>query len=218
MELLEVHLSTLPFWGDLNETQRQTLLRGTAEQAFSEGNLLEGELGLLLLLKGSVRVYLLSEEGREVTLFHLRSGDICTLGGARVSDQLPFAPQMIVEEDCQFLAIRPSPLKSVMEECSGVRAFVYEQGSRHLVQMVWAMEQILFLHVDRRLASFLLAESRRTGSRELRMTHEEIARQISSAREVVARMIKRFSAQGLVESRRGSIRLTDLEGLQKLNQ
>ena len=105
-----------------------------------------------------------------------------------------------------------------MEECSAVRAFVYEQGSRHLVQMVWAMEQILFLRVDRRLASFLLAESRRTGSRELRMTHEEIARQISSAREVVARMIKRFSAQGLVESRRGSIRLVDLEGLQKLNQ
>ena len=72
--------------------------------------------------------------------------------------------------------------------------------------------------VDRRLASFLLEEYRRTGSRDIRMTHEEIARQISSAREVVARMVKRFSAQGLVEARRGSIRLVDLEGLEKLNQ
>ena len=173
---------------------------------------------MLLLLDGSIRVYLLSEEGREVTLFHLRAGDVCTLGAAPVSDQLPFAPQMIVEESCQLLMTRASDMKSLVEDSLEVRSFVHERVSRHLVQMVWAMEQILFLRVDRRLASFLLEEYGRTGNQELRMTHEEIARQISSAREVVARMIKRFSVQGLVEARRGVIHLTDLEGLQKLNE
>ena len=216
MEDLQTRLSALPFWSDLNETQRQTLLRGTIEQFFSDGSLLEEESGMLLLLNGSVRVYLLSEEGREVTLFHLRAGDVCTLGAAHVSDRLPFAPQMIVEEDCQVLMARASVVRNLAEESLSVRAFVYEQGNRHLVKMVWAMEQILFLHVDRRLASFLLEEYQRTGHAEIRMTHEEIARQISSAREVVARMVKRFSVQGLVEARRGVLHLTDLEGLQKL--
>ena len=111
-----------------------------------------------------------------------------------------------------------SDLKSLVEESLEVRSFVHEQVSRHLVRMIGAMERILFLHVDRRLASFLLEEFRRTGSREIRMTHEEIAQQISSAREVVARMVKRFAVQGLVEAKRGSIRLLDLEGLQKLDQ
>lgn len=218
MEYLQDRLSVLPFWNDLNETQRQNLLRGTVEQALLVGSLLEEESGILLLLKGSVRVYLLSEEGREVTLFHLRAGDVCTLGAAHVSEQLPFAPQMIVEEECHFLMTRASTVKGLMEESLALRSFVYELGSRHLVQMVWAMEQILFLHVDRRLASFLLEEYRRTGHREIRMTHEQIAQQISSAREVVARMVKRFSVQGLVEARRGVLYLTDLEGLEKLMQ
>ncbi len=218
MECLQDHLSALPFWNHLTETQRQIFLRGTIEQVLPVGSLLEEESGMLLLLDGSIRVYLLSEEGREVTLFHLRAGDICTLGAARVSDQLPFAPQMIVEEPCQLLMTRASDMKSLVEESLEVRSFVHERVSRHLVQMVWAMEQILFLRVDRRLASFLLEEYGRTGNQELRMTHEEIARQISSAREVVARMIKRFSVQGLVEARRGVIHLTDLEGLQKLNK
>ena len=70
--------------------------------------------------------------------------------------------------------------------------------------------------VDRRLGDFLLSESEKTGSGELRMTHEEIARQISSAREVVARMLKRFSADGLVELKRGAVRLTDPEALRKI--
>ena len=218
MECLQDHLSALSIWDHLNETQRQVLLRGTVEQVLPNGGLLEEDNGLLLLLKGSVRVYLLSEEGREVTLFHLRAGDVCTLGATRVSDQLPFAPQMVVEEDCHLLMTRASAVKGLAEESLAVRSFVYEQGSRHLVQMVWAMEQILFLHVDRRLASFLLEEYGRTGRAELHMTHEQIAQQISSAREVVARMIKRFSVQGLVESRRGVLRLTDLEGLRKLIQ
>lgn len=218
MECLQDHLSALSIWDHLNETQRQVLLRGTVEQVLPHGGLLEEDNGLLLLLKGSIRVYLLSEEGREVTLFHLRSGDVCTLGAAHVSDQLPFAPQMIVEEDCRFLLTRASIMESLTAENLAVRSFVYEQGSRHLVQMVWAMEQILFLHVDRRLACFLLEVSERTGSTELHMTHEQIAQQISSAREVVARMVKRFSAQGLVESRRGILYLTDLDGLRKIVQ
>lgn len=218
MELLQVRLSALPFWNGLKETQRQNLLRGTVEQTLSKGSLLEEESGLLMILKGRVRVYLLSEEGREVTLFHLRAGDICTLGASRVAAHLPFSPQMTAEEDCQLLAVRGAAMQSLMEEELEVRCFVHEQGNFHLVQMVWAMEQILFLHVDRRLAAFLLEECERTGSRSLRMTHEQIAQQISSAREVVARMLKRFAAQGLVEARRGFVLLTDPEGLRALNQ
>ena len=78
------------------------------------------------------------------------------------------------------------------------------------------MQQILFERFDRRLAGFLLEEYARTGSREILMTHEQIAAQVSSAREVVARTLKRFSADGLVEMKRGKLLLKDPNALKKL--
>ena len=81
---------------------------------------------------------------------------------------------------------------------------------------MWAMQQIMFKGLDRRLAEFLLAEAERTSSDTIRMPHEKIAQHISSAQEAVARMLKSFSEDGLVELRRGSITLRDTDGLNHL--
>lgn len=81
---------------------------------------------------------------------------------------------------------------------------------------MWAMQQILFKRLDQRLALFLMQESQRLGTDTIHMTHEQIAQQISSAREAVARMLKQFSEDGLVELKRGAIRLLDQKGLKAL--
>ena len=81
---------------------------------------------------------------------------------------------------------------------------------------MWAMQQILFKGLDRRLAEFLLSEAARTGSDTIRMTHEQLAQHISSAREAVARMLKTFSEEGLVELKRGVITLRDKNGLRQM--
>ena len=82
--------------------------------------------------------------------------------------------------------------------------------------VMWAMQQIMFKGLDRRLAEFLLAEAERTGSDTIRMTHEQIAQHISSAREAVARMLKSFLEDGLVDLKRGAITLRDKNRLNRL--
>ena len=97
-----------------------------------------------------------------------------------------------------------------------LRCFLYELATKRFSDVMWAMQQILFKGLDRRLAEFLLAEAARTGSDTIRMTHTQIAQHISSAREAVARMLKSFSEDGLVDLKRSAITLRDTDGLHRL--
>ena len=96
------------------------------------------------------------------------------------------------------------------------RCFLYELATKRFSNVMWAMQQILFKRLDQRLAIFLIEEYARTGSATIRMTHEQIAQHISSAREAVARMLKQFTEDGLVELKRGAILLVDIEGIRQL--
>ena len=93
---------------------------------------------------------------------------------------------------------------------------MFEDATERFSSVMWVMQQILFARFDQRLASFLLRENARLGTDGLRMTHEQIAQQVSSAREVVARMLKRFAAEGLVSMSRGQVTILDRAGLRKL--
>lgn len=222
MEERIAQLGRLPFWKNLTTEQQEDIAHSTTIQQFPAGSMVHscgGEcLGLFQVRKGRVRAYLLSEEGREVTLFQMGEGDICTLSAACVMEQIAFDTQMTALEDCQLLVVNSGVVRRVMEENIYARCFVYEMTTRRFTDVMQSMQQLLFLGVDQRLAVFLLRASAAADSLEIKITHEQIAQQISSAREVVARMLKKFSAQGLVEVRRGSIRLLDKAGLQALNQ
>lgn len=93
---------------------------------------------------------------------------------------------------------------------------MYELATERFSSVMWVMQQILFYGFDRRLATFLLNEYRRTGATSIRMTQEQIAQNVNSAREVVARMLKQFASDGLIENRRGVIVLKDIGGLENL--
>ena len=97
-----------------------------------------------------------------------------------------------------------------------VRCFTYELATRRFSQVVAAIEQTLFSHLDKRLAKYLVQTYRKTGVRDIRMTQEELARQVNSVRETVGRMLKRFAAEGLIENRRGTVVVKDVEKLEKI--
>lgn len=220
MEERIAQLRQFPFWDDLTTEQQEDVARGTVIQQFPAGSMVHscgGEcLGLFLVQKGRVRAYLLSEEGREVTLFQMGEGDVCTLSAACVMDPIAFDTQMTALEDCQLLVVNSGVVRRIMEENIYARCFIYEMTTRRFTDVMQSMQQLLFLGVDQRLAVFLLRASEEADGPEIKITHEQIAQQISSAREVVARMLKRFSTQGLVEVRRGSVRLLDKAGLEAL--
>ena len=138
------------------------------------------------------------------------------LSASCVISQITFDTQMTVEEDCDLLVVNSGAFGRLSEQNIYVKCFMYEQMAERFSSVMWTMQQILFARMDQRLAGFLLQEYDRTGNMKIHMTQEQIALQINSAREVVARTLKRFIADGLVEVGRGVIILRDTEKLREI--
>ena len=208
----------LPYWDALTGEERTLVEDNLRTLRFPKGALVlaGGDcLGLLLVTRGCLRAYLLSEEGREVTIFRVGPGESCVLSATCVMSQIHFETHMEAEEDTELLLLSSGVFRRLTEENVSIRCFLYEMAAERFSEVLWIMQQILFMGFDRRLALFLLEASRREGPR-LRMTHEQMARDLGSAREVVTRMLRRFSQEGLVELGRGSVIVKDPEGLRRL--
>lgn len=214
------HMQKLPFWEHLSIREKEYISSNTVIQQYSKGDFIHDAgnscLGMAYVLHGMVRVYLLSEEGREITLFRLEKGMPCVLSAACVIHAITFETHMVAERDCSLLVVNSIAFQRLSEGNIYVRCFMYEILTERFSSVMWTMQQILFAKFDQRLAGFFVAEYERTGKRELHMTHEQIAQHVNSAREVVARMLKRFAADGLVEITRGCIFLKDPDGLREI--
>ena len=136
------------------------------------------------------------------------------LSASCVIDRLTFDTHMTAETDCELLVMNAEAFAELTEKNIYARCFLFEQASDNFSSVMHTMESILFERFDRRLAGFLLSECERTGESVVRLTQSEIAEKVNSAREVVARMLKEFSAQGLVKTGRGSVTVLDPKGLE----
>lgn len=212
--------SLLPFWDKLEAPQRALLLANTASVHYEKGQSLHcGQsdcLGVLVLKSGSLRIYITSEEGREVTLYRLSAGDICVLSASCVLHSIAFDVSVDAETECSVLQICPSAFSRLTAANVYVELFSYRLATERFSEIMWVMQQVLFISVDKRLAAFLLEESRKAGSLTIHMTHEQIARHLGTAREVISRMLKYFSSEGYLTLSRGGITITDPELLRPL--
>ena len=210
----------LPFWDKLSKEEREYVNSVSFLRRFEKDGFIHGSgndcLGMFLVISGEIRTYLLSEEGREITLFRLYPNDICVLSASCVISQITFDTFMTAKQETEVLIVPANAIALLKERNINIKCFLYELAVKRFSDVMWSMQQIMFKSLDKRLAEFLLAEAERTGSDTMRMTHEQIAQHISSAREAVARMLKNFSEDGLVELKRGAITLRDTEGLNHL--
>ena len=217
---MENILNKLPFWASLTEQEKEILRKSAVIRRYEKGSFIHSSdrdcLGMLFILSGEIRTYILSDEGREITLFRLYPNDLCVLSASCVISQISFDTQMTARQNTEVLIIPPNITALLKEQNISVRCFLYEQATERFSEVMWAMQQILFKGLDQRLAACLVEECERTNSNAVRMTHEQIARNISSAREAVARMLKQFTQDGLVELKRGEIIIKDTDGLKRL--
>ena len=214
-------LLRLPGWEHLTGEERQLVEQNTRRAAFPKGAavLHSGDcLGLVQVVRGCLRAYLLSEEGREVTIFRVEPGEACVLSAACVMSQITFETNLVAEEETELLILSSGAFGRLTEENLHVRCFLYEMAAERFSEVLWVMQQILFMGFDRRLALYLAGACRRAGGGELKLTHEQIARDLGSAREVVTRMLRRFAREGLVEVRRGSLLVKDPGALEALGE
>ncbi len=218
-ELISLFKKAFPFWDRISETDRETFLRSSQSVSFKKGtNIHDGNecTGVILVKSGSLRLYLLSEDGKEVTLYRLFAGDTCIFSASCVLDAITFDVHIDAEENVECVIVGGCAYEDLSRRVDEVKIYTLESALGRFSDVMWVMQQILFMSMDKRLAIFLLDESAKTGSDVIRLTHEQIAKYMGSAREVVSRMLKYFASEGMIASSRGGIRLLDKKRLRAL--
>ena len=210
----------LPFWQKLSDSEKQFVENNFASIKYSKGENLHGAgrecLGLVLVKSGELRVYILSEEGRDVTLYRLIEGESCILSASCILSNITFDVLIDAEQDTEVLLLNVGAFSRLSKENIYVENYMYKKSADRFSDVMWAMEQILFMSFDKRLAVFLHDEMVKNKSNIINLTHEQIAKYVGSAREVVSRMLKSFESQGILKLSRGTIEILDKDRLRKL--
>ena len=218
-ELIGLFEETFPFWNKMSEADRGTFLRSSQYVRFEKGtNIHDGNecTGVILIKRGVLRLYLLSDEGKEITLYRLFPGDMCILSASCVLESITFDVFVDSEENSECVVLGGCAYEDVARRMPEAKIFALESALSRFSDVMWVMQQILFMSMDKRLAIFLLDEISKTGEDTVRLTHEQIAKYMGSAREVVSRMLKYFAGEGLVAASRGGIQLLDKRRLREL--
>ena len=164
-------------------------------------------IGPLFVVRGILRVYLLSADGREATIYRLRQGDACMLSASCMLSAITFDVQIDAETDCDLLIIPTTLFADLMSHNLYVENYVYRNSSERLSDLIQAVERMFFLTLRQRIAAFLIDESATNGTDRLTLTQEQLARAIGSAREAVSRSLKQLAQSGSIEVSRGGIRI-----------
>lgn len=212
--------SCFPVWNDLNAEQQQRLRGALTERSAKKGTVIHNGsadcTGLFLVRSGQLRAYILSEEGREVTLYRLFERDMCLFSASCMMRSIQFDVTIAAEKDCELWLIPVDVYRGLMEESAPVANYTNELMATRFSDVMWLIEQIMWKSLDKRVAAFLLEESAIEASDTLKLTHEAVANHLGSHREVITRMLRYFQSEGMVSVSRGSITLTDRKRLQQL--
>ena len=207
----------LPFWNLLTDREKEILKDNTIERTYTKGSIVFDNssscLGLLNVISGQVRAYLVSDEGKEVTIFKLEDNDLCVLSASCIIKQITFDTQLVANEDTKVLIVPSNIIEDLAYMNIELRCYLYEKALARFSDVMWNMQELLFKGLDSRVANYLINQYERTDSTIIKVTHEEIANDINSAREAVTRILKLFVQDGLIKLQKGSIELIDVDAL-----
>ena len=209
-----------PIWEKLTTQQQERIASVVEFRKVKKGVHIHDSsaecLGLVMVKTGQLRAYILSEDGREITISRLFEYDVSLLSASCVMPDMQFNVMIEAEKDTEFWSIPACLFKNLVDESLAVSSFANSLISGNFSELMWLMEQIMWKSFDKRLAAFLLEEAQLEGSSVLKVTHEKIANHMGTAREVVTRMLRYFQSEGMVKLTRGTIELEDEEKLSAL--
>lgn len=209
-----------PIWDQLSGPQQRRLLDAASLQRLKKGTLVHNGraecTGLLAVRSGQLRAYILSPQGREVTLYRLFDRDICLFSASCMLPSAQFDVTVGAETDAQLWVIPAETYRAIMDQSPALSNYMGEVMAARFSEVMWLVEQILWQSMDKRVAAFLSEEAAIQGTRRLSITHEAIANHLGTHREVVTRMLRYFQSEGWVKLSRGAVELTDPKALQEL--
>ena len=210
-----------PIWDKLTTIQKQKISGSAAERTVKKGIMLHnGSMdctGLLIVRHGQLRAYILSDAGREITLYRLFDLDICLFSASCIMHSIQFDVTIEAEKETDLWIIPAEVYKGIMEESAPAANFMNEIMASRFSEVMWLLEQILWKSFDKRLAGFLLEESALEGTGSLKITHEIIGSHLGNPREVVTRMLRYFQSEGMIRLSRGIVEITDPEKLRRIS-
>lgn len=211
-----------PVWDKLTPDQQEKLANTVRYEYAKKGTIIHnGSLdcvGVLLIHSGQLRAYIISDEGREISLFRLFDRDLCLFSASCMMPSIQFDTIIEAEKDTAFWLIPPNVYKAVMGESAALANYTNDVLSSRFSEVMWLMEQIIWKSFDKRLADFLIQESAIENTPLLKITHEKISNHMGTAREVVTRMLRYFQNEGLVQLSRGTIKILDAHKLAQLGK
>lgn len=209
-----------PIWDKLTTTEQDLLLNSAIKRTAPKKTLLHNGsadcVGLFIIRSGQLRAFVLSDEGKEVTLYRLFDHDMCLFSASCMINSIQFDIMIEAEKDTELWIIPTETYKKLMESSTAVSNYTNQLMATRFSEVMWLMEQIMWKSFDKRLAGFLLEESNLEGNNTLKITHDRIAAHMGTAREVVTRMLRYFQSEGLVSLSRGTVDLTNVKGLRNL--
>ena len=210
-----------PIWDKLTAPQQEILTRSIARRTAKKGTVIHNGsndcIGLLLIRSGQLRAYMLSDEGREITMYRLFDRDICLFSASCMMPSVQFEIFIQAEKDTEVWIIPPNVYRQIMDESAPLANYTNELMATRFSEVMWLIEQVMWKSLDKRVAAFLLEEAALEGTTRLEITHEAIANHLGTHREVITRMLRYFQSERLVLLSRGVVTLTDEAGLAKLN-
>lgn len=215
----EVYSRYFPFWEKLSAADKEYLCQNSSLEHFEKEQPVHDNMGctgLYIVKSGRLRLYMLSDEGKEITLYRLSEGDICMLSASCVLNSITFDVYIDAEEPSDCYMISGYAFSAVSERNLEVKNFALETAVQRFSDVMWIMQQIVFMSMDRRLAIFLLDECSSAGADFISMTHEQIARHLGTAREVVTRLLRHLASDGAVEVTRKGITVLDKNKLRDI--
>lgn len=203
----------VPFWSELNDGQKKlTLLNMRFSRIPQDTQLVRSSSecsGMILLREGRIRAFISSEDGREITLYRLLPGDSCVMTASCMLKSVRFQIYLEVEKDAFLFVVPQSVFIRLNTENSAVKDFTMNLLADRFSQVVSIVEQMVFESIPTRIAIFLMEQSGLNNTTDLEFTHDTIAKNIGTAREVVSRVLKNLEKDGILELARGHIRLRD---------
>lgn len=209
-----------PIWTQLTPDQQNGIRNTLITRKIQKGTVVHNGrmdcLGLLLVRSGQLRAYILSDEGREITLYRLFDRDICLFSASCMMRSLQFDVIISAEKDTDLWIIPTEVYRTIMEESAPVANYTNELIATRFSEVMWRVEQVLWKSMDKRVAAFLTEEAAIEGTNTLKITHETIANHLGSHREVITRMLRYFQSEGLVRLSRGTVEILDADQLEQL--
>lgn len=197
-------IEVLPFFNELR-TSDQLAIKELPVKQVLKGNTISRCSGILCVIKGVLRVFIINDKGKEMTLYRLFDNDVCVLSGSCGLKNISFDVQITAESDSTILTIPNAMYKRLESQYSQVTKFTSSMMAARLSDVMWTLEQVAFSSMDKRIASYLIEKRAIVQSDEIFITHDEIARELGTAREVISRMLKYFQNEKWIEQKRGKV-------------